>query len=42
MIVGGWEYVTAAYTLVWAVLGLYALSLWLRHRKALKREREGS
>ena len=29
-IVGGWEYVWAAYAITWAALGLYALSLWLR------------
>ncbi|MBI2340794.1 MAG: CcmD family protein [Deltaproteobacteria bacterium] len=38
MIQGGWEYVVAAYTITWVVLGGYALSLWVRHRRLLKKE----
>ncbi len=32
MIVGGWEYVAAAYAVVWSGIGFYAVSLWLRSR----------
>lgn len=32
-IVGGWEYVWAAYLLSWAGIVLYAASLFLRRRK---------
>lgn len=39
MITGGWEYVWSAYGLTWAVFGLYAVSLWWRHRKLRDRER---
>ncbi|MFT4978729.1 MAG: hypothetical protein ACI8S6_004639 [Myxococcota bacterium] len=34
VIVGGWEYVQAAYGVTWAVLALYAVSLYLRGRQA--------
>jgi hypothetical protein len=27
---GGWEYVWASYGITWAVVALYALSLWAR------------
>ncbi len=30
LIVGGWEFVWAAWGVTWAALALYALSLWLR------------
>ncbi|MBC7792759.1 MAG: CcmD family protein [Clostridia bacterium] len=33
MIQGGWDYVIAAYAIVWGGLGLYAISLALRLRK---------
>ena len=33
MIQGGWEYVIAAYAVVWGGLGLYAVSLFVRARK---------
>lgn len=33
MITGGWEYVIAAYTLVWVVLGCYAVSVAVRWRR---------
>ena len=33
-IVGGWEYVWAAYILTWTGIVLYAASLFLRRRKA--------
>lgn len=39
MIVGGWEYVWSAYGITWAVLSVYALSLWWRHRKAHEQEK---
>ena len=29
-IIGGWEYVWAAYAVTWAILVLYAVSLWVR------------
>ena len=32
-VIGGWEYVWAAYGLSWAGMALYGLSLWLRRRK---------
>jgi len=34
MIVGGWEHVYAAYGVTWAVLALYAASLYFRARQA--------
>ena len=30
LIVGGWEYVWAAWGVTWLALALYAVSLWLR------------
>ena len=30
LIVGGWEYVWAAWGITWGALALYAVSLWLR------------
>lgn len=39
-IVGGWEYIWAAYAITWAALGLYALSLWLRRPGADSKEPE--
>ena len=33
-IVGGWDYVTAAYGVAWTGLVLYALSLWVRRPRA--------
>ena len=33
-IVGGWDFVTAAYGVAWAGLALYALSLWVRRPRA--------
>lgn len=38
-IIGGWEYVRAAYLIVWIVWGLYGFSLWRRHRLVKERER---
>jgi len=32
-VVGGWEYVWAAYILTWAGMGLYGLSLYVRRSK---------
>jgi hypothetical protein len=32
-VVGGWEYVWAAYVLTWAGLLFYGGSLWLQRRK---------
>jgi hypothetical protein len=32
-IVGGWEYIWAAYGLTWVGLVAYSLSLWLRSRR---------
>ncbi len=40
IIVGGWEYVIAAYVLTWAVLTGYAVSLWIRFRAVKRRERD--
>ncbi len=40
MITGGWDYITAAYLATWIVLGVYGLSLWLRFRGVVKREKE--
>ena len=40
MIQGGWEFIGAAYGLTWLVLGVYAVSLWMRHRKIRRREKE--
>ena len=35
MIVGGWEFVTAAYAIAWGGLTLYGISLyWRRYREA--------
>lgn len=34
VIIGGWEYVWAAYLITWAALALYGGSLWLRAVKA--------
>ncbi len=31
---GGWEYVGAAYGIVWTTLALYGFSLWRRGRRA--------
>ncbi len=33
-IVGGWEYVWAAYLITWVSLSVYAASLWLRAKKS--------
>jgi len=33
-IIGGWEYVWAAYGVTWTGIVLYALSLWVRRPKA--------
>jgi hypothetical protein len=33
-IVGGWDFVGAAYGVAWAGLALYALSLWVRRPRA--------
>ena len=30
LIVGGWEYVWAAWGITWLALALYGLSLWMR------------
>ena len=38
-ITGGWEYVWGAYTVAWAGIILYSLSLWLRVRG--QRAKEG-
>jgi hypothetical protein len=32
MIVGGWEYIIAAYAVVWGGLAVYGASLWWRSR----------
>ncbi|MBW2258502.1 MAG: hypothetical protein JRI25_28445 [Deltaproteobacteria bacterium] len=32
-IVGGWEYVWAAYIVTWVFLAGYSISLWLRWRQ---------
>lgn len=32
-VVGGWEYIWAAYIITWAGIALYSLSLWSRRRK---------
>ena len=37
MIEGGWKFIGVAYGLTWVVLGLYAVSLWWRHRNICKR-----
>ncbi|HEX4620813.1 MAG TPA: hypothetical protein VH208_04525 [Myxococcaceae bacterium] len=34
-IVGGWEYVWAAYIVTWIALSLYCVSLWLRWPKTV-------
>jgi hypothetical protein len=34
MIQGGWEFVGAAYGIVWTVLTLYGASLYARHKHA--------
>ena len=39
-IVGGWEYVWAAYIISWVFLGGYAVSLWVRRPRASKDESE--
>jgi hypothetical protein len=39
MIVGGWEYVWAAYGIAWAGLTLYGVSLFMRTRAARARAR---
>ena len=36
MIVGGWEYVWAAYVIVWTGLGLYSWSVVSRRRAATR------
>ncbi len=33
MITGGWEYVIAAYAMLWVVLGSYAVSIAIRWRR---------
>ena len=33
-IVGGWEYVWAAYAVTWAILVLYTISLWVRRTRS--------
>ncbi|MEQ1503530.1 MAG: hypothetical protein ABMB14_14935 [Myxococcota bacterium] len=33
VIVGGWEYVYAAYLTTWLFVGGYAVSLWIRSRE---------
>ena len=33
VIIGGWEFVTAAYVITWLTFGGYALSLWIRARR---------
>ena len=38
MITGGWNYVWRAYGVTWLVLGIYALSLWVRHLTLKKKE----
>lgn len=40
MIVGGWEFVIAAYALAWVVLGGYAFSLLRRSRAVCRREKD--
>ena len=30
---GGWGYVWTSYGITWAALSLYAVNLWLRHRR---------
>lgn len=42
MIMGGWNYVWAAYGASWIVLGGYALSLWIRQRALRRREKESA
>jgi hypothetical protein len=37
-IVGGWEYVYAAYGITYAAIVIYTLSLWLRRRSAQQSE----
>jgi len=37
-IVGGWEYVWAAYGITWAAIIVYTISLWLRSRSAQESE----
>ncbi|MDO8461967.1 MAG: hypothetical protein Q7S98_03805 [Deltaproteobacteria bacterium] len=39
MIHGGWEFVWGAYGLTWFVLTSYGFSLWQRHRRLSKREK---
>lgn len=40
MIVGGWGFIIAAYSLTWVVIGLYALSLQHRFKGVARRESE--
>lgn len=40
MIHGGWNFIGAAYGLVWVVIGAYAVSLWVRGRALAKRKRD--
>ena len=40
MITGGWEFIYAAYGLVWVVLGCYAVSLLIRWRNMSRKEKE--
>ena len=40
MIVGGWEFIIAAYSITWLVLGGYAFSIWRRSRALCRREKE--
>ncbi len=35
MMMGGWDYIGAAYGFSWTVLLLYGLSLFVRHRTAV-------
>ncbi len=37
-IIGGWEYVYAAYGITYAAIVVYAISLWLRRRSAQQSE----
>ncbi len=39
-IVGGWEYIWAAYIISWIFLGGYAVSLWVRRPAASREELE--
>ncbi len=39
---GGWEYICAAYSVTWFILGAYALSLWIRNRRLSQKEKYGN